>query len=270
MSTSDNFEWDDDSQTLEAEESAQVEKSSKMSGKKLAVIGGSAAGGLLLCGVAFIAGILIGGSGDSSGSSTPATSIRSTNSVLNQLESLKDSQIETLNDQLGRISVDQSKSNPDNLSGSNQNLVNYLAETKKDQAVIDGFLTDLMSLKPSASDNDVQIVVKAVQDKVDARLGASAIYELVNGNSAAKTLGAEGRKGSDSMFYLADINADTKTYVVVTPFVTNDKVTNQISIISIAQDRVAAYKFVGLIESESPDDFARSIADVVASVENTQ
>lgn len=270
MTTQFDFD-DDDVQTLEAEEELGSEKKSGLSGKKIAIIGGSAAGVLVLVASAFFTGLIVGGSDSDSSSPSQVTSIRSSNSVLNQLESLKDSQIDTLNDQLSRVLADGSLSQSGGVTGENdKELAAYMGTIKDDQKVIDSFLSNVMALKPTATDKDIQVVVNAISSDVAGTVGASGTYNMVSGDSAAKMIGAEGRKGSDSMFYLADINNSTRTYVVVTPFVTEDKVTNQVSVMTISQQKISNYKFIGLLESENPDDFAKTVAEFVSAVDAGQ
>lgn len=222
--------------------------------------------GILLLIIIFVIG-LVSGSAGSSESNAPkeVTSIQGQSSVLDSLETLKDSQNQALIEQINRAGESGSGSGNSSekmtVSEQDKQLQVLLKERTENQKPIDAFLDQVMSIKNSADSKELDVTIKAIQPLMTKEAGASTAYDIAKGESASKSVGENGRKAGASNIYTVDSNDRTKTYLVITPFATDAGVSHQVSLVKVEGDLISNYRFIGMLESSKPEVFENALKD---------
>ena len=136
-----------------------------------------------------------------------------------------------------------------------------LSNQTADEPTVDAFLDQVMSLKNSASENELNLVRDAIVKMMTPESGITAAYDILKGPSASKQLGKSGKRGGASTLLLFNDKDSIRTYVVLTPFATEDKVTHQISVVRLKSNQIVSYSYVGLVDSVKPSTLEDALAN---------
>lgn len=198
-----------------------------------------------------IGGVIFSGDDQTSVKVQQAKTIKSSSTVLENLNSVKDSQIESLKKQLSEMITTDSSGNQ--ILSSNGQNVNHLAFTKDVNAAatggIDEFFTKLISINPTASDSELQALQQDLTKYMTDASATSELYSTLTGGSAAKELGKKTTKISSATVTLArSDSASHRTYLVVVPISTpkDEKIYNAFYIVQMTNDYKIDYaKYAG-------------------------
>lgn len=202
--------------------------------------------------VCFVLGGLVFSSGDSASQRVQqAQTIKSSSTVLENLNSLKDSQIESLKKQLAEMTTTDQSGNQ--LLTQNGQNVNNLAFTKDvNSAVsagIDEFFTKLISISPTASESEIQSIQPDLTKYMTESSASSELYSTLTGASAAKELGKKTTKISSATVTLArSDNENNRVYLVAVPISTpsDEKIYNAFYIVQTNNEyKIEFAKYAG-------------------------
>ena len=216
------------------------QKTGKSLGKKIGIGVGAFFSALVL----LITGIIMGASINSSSTQAPkATAIEKKAPVLEQLETLKDSQLKALQKELAGF-----KANGANIDKDFYAM--FAATQQKHTGLIDDFLTDVMNISPTATEDELKVVRDGLKNKMSKNAGTTTIYDVTSGKSAAKDLDVKGKRSAASTISPVLFTDKMQIYTVITPFTTEKKTFLQLSVIKIVDDKIDNYQYVGLLDDE--------------------
>lgn len=173
--------------------------------------------------ICFVLGGLIFSKGDDvSQKVQQAQTIKSSSTVLENVNSVKDLQIETLKKQLANLTTMDKEGNQI-LSTNGQNA-NHLAFTRDVNAAasggIDEFFSKLIAVNPTANESEIQAIQPDLAKYMTSSSATSELYSTLTGGSAAKELGKKTTKISSATVTLARSDDDNRTYLVSVPIST--------------------------------------------------
>lgn len=226
--------------------------------KIIAKWGGISLGVVLALIIAFIAGS-ISGKGSASDAPKQVTAIQSQAPILESLDSLRESRIESLNQQIRDAQI--KNMDVGEQVKQQQGLLKGQAES---QGAVDGFLDHLMSMKNEAGEAEQEVVAKAMRESMTQEAGATTVYTIIQGETPAKVLGENGRRASASSLYPVKVDSDSKTYLVITPFATDSGLYHQVAMVKVAGEKISDFRFVGLLESTNVDAYEKALQDFTA------
>lgn len=261
------FDFDFDDKPEELNDTAETQpKKSKLRKVVTVVVA------FILLIASFIGGIMIGGSyAPAKPEIQKVKAIESKSSVIENLESLKDSQIKNLSDKLKSIKVaapqDQqagSAPNADLLKAAQVDMLKLILKGQNEQyQIVDEFLELVMAMKKDASKDEIEASRKLIAEKMTAASQVTKSHDIVNGASAAKMLGQNGRKASSSTMWIDWADEKARVYVAITPFMTAKEVlTHQISVIKVVDGKIDDYKFVGIMNSSEPGSLESALSSI--------
>lgn len=197
-----------------------------------------------------------------------AKTIKSSSTVLENLNTLKDSQIDSLKRQLAEMTT-YDKTGKQVLTDNGTDL-NNLAFTKDVNAMaranLDEFLTKLVAISPTASDKEIQVLQQDMKQYMTPEASASNLYSTLTGGSAAKELGKKTTKISSPTVTLAkSTNKDSRTYFVITPISTpsDEKLYNAFYVVETTADwKLKSVRYAGYATDEFTK-VAHELYDVV-------
>lgn len=182
-----------------------------------------------------------------------AQTIKSSNSALENANSVKDTQIESLKRQLAELSKAEGAQNILTDNGKNPN--NLAFTTDVNSAAIKGlddFFTKLMAVSPTANDQEIQTIRSDLSSYFTSEAGVSKLYTLLTGGSAAKELGQKTIKVASTTVTLATSESEnSRKYLVIVPFATTsrDKIYNALYIVEEDKDhKISDIKYAGYSE----------------------
>lgn len=256
-STSKSGELDDDDEGFGREEGSLL--------RTALVWGGVVLGVLVVLGVIFVVGLLAGKSAADPGP-TEVQSIKSENSVLDSLDTLKDSQVSALSDQYAQM---QEKSDTGELSAKERaNLVPKSAINN-----LDPFVGTFYEMSADADKTESARVAQELNSHTSQGAGgsketpgASAAADslgqrVVAGDSPSKQLGAKGRKAAKPTLFPMDVASDGSTVVAgVVPFATNTRTVETLFVAKVsATGQISDFQYVGTVDGKvSTFDDARA------------
>ena len=213
--------------------------------------------------VSLIGGIVVGVSTAPKSDSSVKTvqGVKSQNSVLDNLDSVKDSQVKAMTAKVESLKQQVMKNGD---SEQAKYTLTILSNQTADEPTVDAFLDQVMSLKNSASENELNLVRDAIVKMMTPESGITAAYDILKGPSASKQLGKSGKRGGASTLLLFNDKDSIRTYVVLTPFATEDKVTHQISVVRLKSNQIVSYSYVGLVDSVKPSTLEEALANDAA------
>lgn len=177
----------------------------------------TAAAGAVLFVVALVLGVLIGGSSSSDREAETVDSIRAQNSILDSVETLKDSQIKALNKLVADARISGRKASEYDLA-----LLGMFGRQSEMQAVVDPVIDSVMSVagNPDAltllEEQLGENVYSSVTDPVERGQAAAASAQ---GFRDVSRLTAGTRRAAPSTVYMASRDNSVETYLVTTPIV---------------------------------------------------
>ena len=182
-----------------------------------------------------------------------AQTIKSTNSALENANSVKDTQIESLKRQLAELTKVEGAQNILTDNGKNPN--NLAFTTDVNSAAIKGlddFFTKLLAVSPTANDKEIQTIRSDLSSYFTSEAGVSKLYTLLTGGSAAKELGQKTIKVASTTVTLATSESEnSRKYLVIVPFATTsgDKIYNALYIVEEDKDhKISDIKYAGYSE----------------------
>lgn len=183
-----------------------------------------------------------------------AQTIKSSNSALENANSVKDTQIESLKRQLAELSKAEGSQNILTDNGKNPN--NLAFTTDVNSAAIKGlddFFTKLMAISPTANDQEIQSIRSDLSSYFTSEAGVSRLYTLLTGGSAAKELGQKTIKVASTTVTLATSESEnSRKYLVIVPFATasGDKIYNAFYVVEEDKDhKISDVKYAGYSDS---------------------
>lgn len=182
-----------------------------------------------------------------------AQTIKSTNSALENANSVKDTQIESLKRQLAELTKVEGAQNILTDNGKNPN--NLAFTTDVNSAAIKGlddFFTKLLAVSPTANDKEIQTIRSDLTSYFTSEAGVSKLYTLLTGGSAAKELGQKTIKVASATVTLATSESEnSRKYLVIVPFATTsgDKIYNALYVVEEDKDhKISDIKYAGYSE----------------------
>lgn len=179
-----------------------------------------------------------------------AQTIKSTNSALENADSVKDTQIESLKRQLAELTKVEGAQNILTDNGKNPN--NLAFTTDVNSAAIKGlddFFTKLLAVSPTANDKEIQTIRSDLSSYFTSEAGVSKLYTLLTGGSAAKELGQKTIKVASTTVTLATSESEnSRKYLVIVPFATTsgDKIYNALYVVEEDKDhKISDIKYAG-------------------------
>lgn len=179
-----------------------------------------------------------------------AQTIKSTNSALENANSVKDTQIESLKRQLAELTKVEGAQNILTDNGKNPN--NLAFTTDVNSAAIKGlddFFTKLLAVSPTANDKEIQTIRSDLSSYFTSEAGVSKLYTLLTGGSAAKELGQKTIKVASTTVTLATSESEnSRKYLVIVPFATTsgDKIYNALYVVEEDKDhKISDIKYAG-------------------------
>lgn len=232
--------------------------------RRLLVWGGIAVGTLVALAVIFTVGLLVGRTSADPGPAT-VDSIKSENSVLDNVESLKDSQVIALSEQYSDLAEKMDK---DELSAKDRASIIPKAAIKN----LDPFIGAFYDMPGDADETTRAQVVQELDEK-SSQGSAGAVAEsatkdsnslgqrTVDGDSPSKQLGAEGKKAGEPTMFLMDQASDGSQVVAgLVPFATNSRSVETVFVAKITESgQISDFQYVGTVNGDaSALDKARS------------
>ena len=182
-----------------------------------------------------------------------AQTIKSTNSALENANSVKDTQIESLKRQLAELMKVEGAQSILTDNGKNPN--NLAFTTDVNSAAIKGlddFFTKLLAVSPTANDQEIQSIRSDLSSYFTSEAGVSKLYTLLTGGSAAKELSQKTIKVASTTVTLATSESEnSRKYLVIVPFATTsgDKIYNALYIVEEDKDhKISDIKYAGYSE----------------------
>lgn len=183
-----------------------------------------------------------------------AQTIKSSNSALENANSVKDTQIESLKRQLAELSKAEGSQNILTDNGKNPN--NLAFTTDVNSAAIKGlddFFTKLIAISPTANDQELQSIRSDLSSYFTSEASVSRLYTLLTGGSAAKELGQKTIKVASTTVTLATSESEnSRKYLVIVPFATasGDKIYNAFYVVEEDKDhKISDIKYAGYSDS---------------------
>lgn len=184
---------------------------------------------ILVCVVLFV--VLSGGKSAKDDTDVQeATSVQGQSSVLDNLESLKDSQIAALNDKIKTIESANSK----NASTLEQGYAAITAQTAADTANIETVLEKFYAIENESDDAAVNVIREDIAKYMTDAAGSTVAYDLVSGATPAKMLAQNGRKSSASTIMQLASGKNFAVYLAISPFTTDQGTTHAVSLATVA------------------------------------
>lgn len=202
--------------------------------------------------ICFVLGGLIFSKGDDvSQKVQQAQTIKSSSTVLENVNSVKDLQIETLKKQLANLTTMDKEGNQI-LSTNGQNA-NHLAFTRDVNAAasgaVDEFFSKLIAVNPTANESEIQAIQPDLAKYMTSSSATSELYSTLTGGSAAKELGKKTTKISSATVTLARSDDDNqRTYLVSVPISTpsDEQFYNAFYIVQMNKDyKIEFARYVG-------------------------
>lgn len=201
--------------------------------------------------ICFVLGGLIFSKGDDvSQKVQQAQTIKSSSTVLENVNSVKDLQIETLKKQLANLTTMDKEGNQI-LSTNGQNA-NHLAFTRDVNAAasggVDEFFSKLIAVNPTANESEIQAIQPDLAKYMTSASATSELYSTLTGGSAAKELGKKTTKISSATVTLARSDDDNRTYLVSVPISTpsDEQFYNAFYIVQMNKDyKIEFARYVG-------------------------
>lgn len=230
--------------------------------KWLAVVGGVMSIVFLVVGI--FVGYSLAPSGAPAQEKKQAATVKGQTSLLDNLESMKDAQIESLNAKIATLG-NEAGSSTDASKG-------YVAMTKRsalDQKATDAMLARLFAVKNDADAAAVEAVRTDITKYFTTNAASTYAYEALNGVTPAKSLKANGRASAPSIMMPYLYDADRAIYVAVTPFTTEKVTVNVVSVVGLSGSgdaagdtgRIFYYKYAGVITNAQTALFEKALAE---------
>ena len=154
--------------------------------------------------------------------------IKATSSVIENTENVKNSQINSLKQQLATLT--NKTENGTTLSSSVDKTSFDFVKTLNDNTVktLDPFFDKLLKLKPNATDNELKALAKDIQPFFVKEFNEQKIIDFLKQNNASKALKTETNKVASVTATMAfSSNENARTYIIIVPFgAKNQKVYN--------------------------------------------
>lgn len=180
-----------------------------------------AVGAGLICFV--LGGLIFSKTDDVSQKVQQAQTIKSSSTVLEDLDGIKNVQIETLKKELANLTTIDKDGNSV-LTQNGQNANNLAFARDVNAAVsggIDEFFTKLIAINPTANESEIQAIQPDLTKYMTKSSASSELYSTLTGGSAAKELGKKTTKISSATVTLARSDSETqRVYLVAVPIST--------------------------------------------------
>lgn len=180
-----------------------------------------------------------------------AQTIKSSSSVLEDLNTVKDVQIESLKRQLANLTTIDKEGNQ--ILSPNGLNANNLAFTRDVNSAVSGgideFFTKLIGISPTANESEIQAIQPDLTKYMTNASASSELYSTLTGGSAAKELGKKTTKVSSATVTLARSDDENqRVYLVAIPIATpeDEKFYNAFYIVQTNKEyKIEFAKYVG-------------------------
>lgn len=198
-----------------------------------------------------LGGLIFSKTDDVSQKVQQAQTIKSSSTVLEDLNSIKDLQIETLKKELANlITLDKDGNSILTKNGQNANNLAFARDVNAAVAGgIDEFFTKIIAISPTAGESEIQAIQPDLTKYMTNAAASSELYSTLTGGNAAKELGKKTTKVSSATVTLArSDNESQRVYLVAIPISTpsDEKFYNAFYIVQTNSEyKIEFAKYVG-------------------------
>lgn len=183
-----------------------------------------------------------------------AQTIKSSNPALENANSVKDTQIESLKRQLSELTkIDGTQQILTDAGKDPNNLAFAIDVNSAAIKGLDDFFTKVLAISPTANDQEIQSLRTDLTQYFTSEAGVSKLYTFLSNASAAKELGQKTIKIASPTVTLASSESQNgKRYFVIVPFATasSDKIYNAFYIVEEDKDhKISDIKYAGYSDS---------------------
>lgn len=167
--------------------------------------------------------------------------------ILEQLDSIKDAQIRSLEKQFTEIASENMNTGDDAAIA----MAAPFSQMNSTSVALNGLLDTAIALSPTASDTEVRIAIDQVSDFM-TQSGVTNAYKFMTGASPAKDLNIDCRKASLATMTLSGMSSDGSALVAVAtvPVMASDStIHTALYVVLIDGDRVESCEYVGLLSN---------------------
>lgn len=207
--------------------------------------------------LATLTGLIVGhNSGKSANAVKTPVAVKGQSPLLDNLESLKDAQIQSLTNKLKSVQAAST------LNTTDDSLYLLLSKhAAEDTPNVDEILTRLYAMQPAADQSAIEAVRSDIAKFMTDDAASTVAYDMVTGTTPAKHVKAAGKKSSQSILIPYVYNKQQALYVVFTPFTTNKATYMTVSIAGVESKshKVYYYKYIGCISEAGVNAFTESM-----------
>lgn len=223
---------------------------------RLLKYGGIGAGCLVVGLGVFFAGY---GSGSSANTSTAnqVVGVQSQAPLLESLDSLRESRIESLIEQINQSRAKEGGADVGQLK-------QLLASQAENQEVIDELLGRVMEIGPGADQATLDVAADSLLSIASPTDGDKVASSVVAQPRISDQLGTAGKRASASSLSLLSVSNGGPVYLAATPFATETGIYHQVSLVKVVGQKVVDYRYVGYFESEPDGLLEQAVSELVS------
>lgn len=221
--------------------------------------------------ITFIAAsFILSGNKNAGDAPKPVESVKQHSQVIDDLETIKDSQIQSLNQKIQDLTLKTGMSPTETLAVQSQ----LAAQASKDLETIDTIIGQVYALPPDADKGNVDAVRSSIVQYMTESAASTVGYDFVNGSLPAKMLNQEGRVSSSSTLMPVSIGSKYATYLVVSAFTTDSGTPHAATLVTFTntgssgsgERKVSFIKFIGILTDFQVGAFEDAIAEADRTV----
>ena len=202
----------------------------------------------------FIGGLIFSKDDTATEKVMTAQTIKSSNPALENANSVKDTQIESLKRQLSELSRLEGSQQILTDNGKDPNNLAFAIDVNTASIKgLDDFFTKVLAISPTANDQELQTIRSDLSPYFTSEASVSKLYTFLSNASAAKELGQKTIKVASPTVTLASSeSANRRRYFVIVPFATSssDKIYNAFYVVEEDKDhKISDIKYAGYSDS---------------------
>lgn len=183
-----------------------------------------------------------------------AQTIKSSNPALENANSVKDTQIESLKRQLAELTKIEGSQQILTANGKDPNNLAFSIDVNSAAIKgLDDFFTKVLAISPTANDQEIQSLRTDLASYFTSEASVSKLYTFLSNASAAKELGQKTIKIASPTVTLASSESqNSRRYFVIVPFATSssDKIYNAFYLVEEDKDyKISDIKYAGYSDS---------------------
>ena len=242
-----------------ADESDDTVKTPKW--KRVLAYGGTGFGALV---VGIVIGAVVFMNQPVQNAPQPVQNVKAQVSILDDIETVKDSQIATLERQLAAITE------KDNLSSKQVDFAAISLANADIQTVLDPFFDRLLGVDPYAKEDALEVARKDLSQYMTDSASTTILYDILTGESPAKQLGEAGKKAGGVQVTIAGITKDQqKVYLVAIPFATEKKVQTVEYLVRLSEHKIEDVRYAGIVSSSSTATLHDGLSQLMGKLNDT-